>query len=80
MKKMTAYEYKIELFTNETALNKLGKEGWDLVCPGGKDGNYLVFKRPVGESSAQGHSGDGMSQMGSEKKQKPQKKSYKEFL
>jgi len=72
---LVEYEYKIELFTNEEALNKLGREGWDLVCPGGKDGNYLVFKRAVGTAGGVGHDGDDDGAAA-----KAKKKSYKDFL
>lgn len=41
------WEYKAVLHVDDTELNKLGKEGWELVCCGGKGGNYLFFKRPI---------------------------------
>lgn len=41
------WEYKAVLHVDDEALNKLGKEGWELVCAGGKGGNYLFFKRPI---------------------------------
>ena len=73
-----AYEYKIELFTNVEALNKHGAEGWQLVCPGGKEGNYLIFQRPVGgtvKSKVPGGNVDAGLAVKSTKK-----KSYKDFL
>ena len=68
------FEYRIELFTNAEALNKLGAEGWDLVCPGGKEGNYLIFKKQVGTSRKKSGGDDSMSVKASKKK------SYKDFL
>lgn len=41
------WEYKAVLHVDDESLNKLGREGWELVCAGGKGGNYLFFKRPV---------------------------------
>ena len=76
---MISYEYKIELFTNEASLNKLGREGWDLVCPGGKDGNYLVFKRPIGAIASMPADSPGKAEA-APVAAKPKKKSYKDFL
>ncbi len=39
------WEYKVVLFTDEGTLNKLGDQGWEVVCPAGKEGNYLILKR-----------------------------------
>lgn len=73
-----AFEYRIELFTNADALNKLGEDGWDLVCQGGKEGNYLIFKRQIGDSPKSkvpgGNADAGMAVKASKKK------SYKDFL
>jgi hypothetical protein len=41
------WEYKAVLHVDDESLNKLGREGWELVCAGGSGGNYLYFKRPV---------------------------------
>ncbi len=76
---MISYEYKIELFTNEASLNKLGRDGWDLICPGGKDGNYLIFKRPVGNVAAV-PAGAQPGKTEAPAAAKPKKKSYKDFL
>jgi hypothetical protein len=74
MANATTFEYRIELFTNAEALNKIGAEGWDLVCPGGKEGNYLIFKREIGETRKKIGGDDGMPVKTSKKK------SYKDFL
>ena len=76
MANQIAYEYRIELFTNVDSLNKLGAEGWELVCPGGKEGNYLIFQRLIGDlSKSKGPGGEsGMAVKASKKK------SYKDFL
>jgi hypothetical protein len=78
MAEAVAFEYRIELFTNVDALNKLGSDGWDLVCPGGKDGNYLIFKRQTaGATKAKVPGGNvdaGLAVNASKKK------SYKDFL
>ena len=76
---MITFEYKIELFTNEAALNKMGVEGWELVCPGGKDGNYLIFKRPVGSVAAAAPT-NVVGKADAQAAAKPKKKSYKDFL
>lgn len=73
--KLTQWEYKIELFTNEQALNNLGREGWEAVCPGGKDGNYLVFKRPLGAVAVAAPGAAGIDEP-----VKKEKKSYREFI
>jgi hypothetical protein len=41
------WEYKAVLHVDDESLNKLGREGWELVACGGKGGNYLFFKRPI---------------------------------
>lgn len=48
------YEYKIEYMGHEKgvkkdALNKLGAEGWELVCVAddNKFGGRYIFKRPI---------------------------------
>ena len=41
------WEYMQVLNVDDEGLNKLGREGWEMVCSGGKGGNYLFFKRPI---------------------------------
>jgi hypothetical protein len=41
------WEYKQVLNVDDEELNKMGRQGWELVCSGGKGGNYLFFKRPI---------------------------------
>jgi len=41
------WEYKSVLHVDDDTLNKLGREGWELVAVGGKGGNSLFFKRPL---------------------------------
>ena len=41
------WEYLQVLNVDDEGMNKLGREGWELVCSGGKGGNYLFFKRPI---------------------------------
>ena len=76
MAQQTAYEYRIELFTNVDSLNKLGADGWELVCPGGKEGNYLIFQRLMGDAPKSNVPGgdSGMAVKAAKKK------SYKDFL
>lgn len=49
---MTAWEYLHESHLDEPTLNKLGREGWELVnaalSPMGVW--HLWFKRPIGEA------------------------------
>ena len=75
--KLVEWEYKIELFTNEHALNELGRQGWEAVCPGGKDGNYIVFKRPV---AAETTSAPATPSTSTTEPVKKAKKSYREFI
>lgn len=42
------WEYLDHLYIGPDQLNKLGSEGWEVVCTVGKDGNHVVLKRPVG--------------------------------
>jgi hypothetical protein len=41
------WEYMQILNVDDEGLNKLGADGWELVCSGGKGGNSLFFKRPI---------------------------------
>lgn len=46
-----AFEFKANRIIDVAELNKLGNEGWELVCKGGNEQvglpKYLLFKRPI---------------------------------
>lgn len=41
------WEYRQEVYQGPEILNKWGSEGWEVVCTVGKDGSFLILKRPV---------------------------------
>lgn len=41
------WEYRQEIFQGVELLNSWGDEGWELVTSIGKDGAFLIFKRPL---------------------------------
>lgn len=45
--KYQRWEYKSIIQVDDVEINRLGAEGWELVCAGGKSGSYLFFKRPL---------------------------------
>ncbi len=44
---MKQFEYKVEENRNESELNKLGSEGWELVAILHKNFIYFYFKREI---------------------------------
>jgi len=47
MLQIPKWQYMQVLNVDDEELNKMGRDGWELVCSGGKGGNYLFFKRPI---------------------------------
>lgn len=47
------WEYLDHLYIGPDQLNKLGAEGWDVICTVGKDGNHIILKRPIGAGSVE---------------------------
>lgn len=41
------WEYRQEIFQGAEALNALGAEGWEIAGFFGKDGAFMILKRPI---------------------------------
>lgn len=49
---MQRWEYRQEIFQGIEAMNKWGDDGWEFVTGIGKDGAFLILKRPLKGSGA----------------------------
>lgn len=41
------WEYRQEIYQGPELLNKWGADGWEVVCTVGRDGSFLILKRPI---------------------------------